>query len=469
VVLIKISDLWIWKKGLSRGHYAIWGMLLFAIKYSLDRFVSYYIYDRKWFLSDYFMLIDYAALTRLSPEDISFYTVLLFISLPFIWAGTFLTVKRLRDVGASGWAVILFFIPLVNLFLFAILALIPTMQASTDETEIVSLKKDSSILYKMRSVLPNNKIGNAAIAVAIVCMVALILSFISISFIGEYGWGLFVGVPFFLGLGSVLLYCVHQHRSLKECISVSVLSVSIFSGLLLILAMEGLICLIMAAPIGFVIAMIGGLIGYWFQKTDHSSPSAFILIMFMIPIVIGFESSGQKDTPLFEVRSEVVIQASAQTVWDHLVTFELEEPHELLFKTGISYPINAEIEGTGVDAIRYCNFNTGAFVEPIEVWDEPRLLQFSVLSQPEPLTELSPYKELKLPHLEGYFNSKKGQFEIIPLLDGQVKLVGTTWYEHDIDPAFYWKWWSDEIIHQIHLRVLNHIKITAEEDSFILD
>ena len=29
-------------------------------------------------------------------------------------------------------------------------------------------------------------------------------------------------------------------------------------------------------------------------------------------------------------------------------------------------------------------------------------------------------------------------------------------------PAFYWRLWSDAIIHRIHLRVLNHIKELAE-------
>ena len=54
-------------------------------------------------------------------------------------------------------------------------------------------------------------------------------------------------------------------------------------------------------------------------------------------------------------------------------------------------PISAEIEGKGVGAVRHCIFTTGAFVEPITVWDEPNTLAFDVTEQPPPMKELSPY------------------------------------------------------------------------------
>jgi hypothetical protein len=32
-------------------------------------------------------------------------------------------------------------------------------------------------------------------------------------------------------------------------------------------------------------------------------------------------------------------------------------------------------------------------------------------------------------------------------------------------PASYWQWWSDMIIHRIHMRVLRHIQRLAEQDA----
>jgi hypothetical protein len=107
---------------------------------------------------------------------------------------------------------------------------------------------------------------------------------------------------------------------------------------------------------------------------------------------MGFEKTVEADAPLFAVRSEVVVNASPETVWLHVVSFsELPPPDDWLFKVGVACPTSAEIEGKGVGAVRHCIFTTGAFVEPITVWDEPNTLAFDVTEQPPPMKELSPY------------------------------------------------------------------------------
>ena len=133
------------------------------------------------------------------------------------------------------------------------------------------------------------------------------------------------------------------------------------------------------------------------------------------------------------------------------------------FRAGIAYPIRAEIIGSGVGAERHCVFSTGAFVEPIQVWDEPRRLKFSVTENPPPMQEWTPYTHIDPPHLHGFLMSNGGQFLLTPLPNGGTRLEGTTWYQHGLWPAAYWRVWSDEIIHRIHLRVLTHIRDEAEK------
>jgi hypothetical protein len=163
--------------------------------------------------------------------------------------------------------------------------------------------------------------------------------------------------------------------------------------------------------------------------------------------------------PVFEVRTAITIPASPEVVWKHVVTFaDLPEPDEWYFRRGIAYPMRARIEGQGAGAVRYCEFSTGPFVEPIEVWDAPHLLQFRVTENPAPMHEWSPYANVAPKHLHGYLVSKKGQFQLTRLESGETLLEGTTWYQHGLWPAMYWHWWSDAIIHRIHLRVLSHIR-----------
>jgi hypothetical protein len=120
------------------------------------------------------------------------------------------------------------------------------------------------------------------------------------------------------------------------------------------------------------------------------------------------------------------------------------------------------MEGTGVGAVRRCEFSTGPFVEPITTWDAPRLLALEVRSQPHAMRELSPYNLADPPHFDGYLQSRRGQFLLEPLPGGRTRLSGTTWFVTRILPDTYWGTLAEMAIHAIHQRVLAHVKARAE-------
>ena len=225
----------------------------------------------------------------------------------------------------------------------------------------------------------------------------------------------------------------------------------------------------MAAPLGLLLAIFGGSIGYFIQARHWgaSGKSAILTaVLLTMPSAFIGERTAALKPPDFVVHSAVEIYAPPEKVWSQVVAFaEIPPPQELLFRAGIAYPIRAEISGTGVGATRLCIFSTGPFEEPITVWDPPYLLKFSVEKNPAPLNELSPYKKINAPHLHGYFISHGGQFLLTALPGGRTRLEGTTWYQHTMWPATYWSWWSNYVIHRIHMRVLNHIRERAEAEA----
>jgi hypothetical protein len=163
------------------------------------------------------------------------------------------------------------------------------------------------------------------------------------------------------------------------------------------------------------------------------------------------------------VLSTIEINVPPQKVWSNVVKFsDLPPSTDWLFKLGVAYPLRARIDGEGVGAVRYCEFSTGAFVEPITVWNEPNQLAFDVKYQPQPMHELSFYDHVDAPHLNGYFRSVRGEFKLIPIAGGKTRLEGRTWYEMDMQPGWYWQIYGRWFIHKIHIRVLAHVKNLSE-------
>lgn len=278
---------------------------------------------------------------------------------------------------------------------------------------------------------------------------------------GLYGWTTFILTP--LLFGGVVSWTFRAQSGLKAAGS-GALGAALAACLLLLLGAEGLICVLMALPLVVPLGALGGWMAYLAaHAVSRTRGLAMLLMLPLPPAGILWDVSARP--PIYAVRTAVEIAAPAERVWKHVVTFsELPAPLEWYFRSGVAYPIRARIEGSGAGAIRYCEFSTGPFVEPIEVWDEPRLLSFRVTKSPAPMREWSPYGELATKHLNGYLISEHGQFRLVRLHNGHTLLEGTTWYQHGLWPAEYWRWWSDAIIHRIHLRVLTHIRTLAESD-----
>ena len=297
--------------------------------------------------------------------------------------------------------------------------------------------------------------------VALICAAILTaLTYLAIFKFGSYGLALFILVPYLLGFLPVFInkkYIDKNDKSFK----IGYLTLAFYFILLIAAAMEGAICIVIALPLELLLCYLGMKVAEILIDKKIENNSIPIILLFVTPLFSFLEKDAEPST--HTVTSEIVVNKNINDVWEHIIEFpQLKEPEEFIFKSGISYPIHAHIEGKGVGAVRYCTFSTGSFVEPITTWQEPTLLAFDVLEQPKPMTEISWY-DLEAPHLDDYFLSKKGEFRMEALNENQTKITGTTWYIHRIKPEWYWQIWSNIIIHKIHDRVLDHIKHNAEQ------
>jgi len=460
--LSKFARLWSPAGTVDRGDYALIGLFGFALKHNLDRLVAFYGFHRPWAMFNYWVPVrDVARITQLPRSEAAFLAPMVALSLPFIWIGITMTIKRLRSAALPPPLVALFFIPFLNLFFFLLLCLLPERSLTPAD--------QSAQPPRWARILPAGALGCAAVSLLITVPVGVATAVLGARVLMNYGWGMFVALPFTLGFTAALIFSARQPRSMAACTGVACLSVVLLGAALLGLVFEGMVCIVMTIPLALPLAAFGGICAYGVQKyrrLQEDGPVFIAILLLVAPGVQWLEHAMARPSSVFVVRSSIEVQAPPEKVWREVIAFtEIPPPTELMFRAGIAYPIRAEMFGTGPGAERRCVFSTGAFVEPIQIWDAPHRLKFSVTSNPPPMQEWTPYSHADPPHLHGFLVSEGGQFLLTPLPNGGTRLEGTTWYRHGLWPSAYWRLWSDEIIHRIHLRVLRHIRDESEKKA----
>jgi hypothetical protein len=463
------SVLWRFDRSVRRLPFLAWALSLGVMKACLDQAVSRWLGLAEWSWTSYFTEPLPGFGLGAMRLGVGIALLMLALSVPFLWAGCALCLGRLRSARLPLWWVGLFVVPVLKWFLFVALVVVPDGAAGVAAPtggDPGGGRGSGGRFQGWAAWLPESRWGSAVAAIVISALLSGVAAVIGTELLKTYGWGLFAALPFVMGFLAAVLHGARHPRVWRDSVTVALLAVALVGVGFLMFAFEGIICLLMAAPLALVQAALGGLVGHSVQdaRWRRLPPTLGCLLpLLAMPPILGTETFRPGPPPLLKVTTSVRVAAAPAQVWRHVVEFaELPPPTEPLFRWGIAYPIRAEIRGRGVGAVRHCVFSTGPFVEPITVWDEPRLLAFSVTENPAPMEEWTPYDEVHPPHLDGFLVSRRGQFRLEPTPDGGTLLEGTTWYHHSLWPAAYWQVWSDQIIHAIHRRVLDHVRTLAE-------
>jgi uncharacterized membrane protein YhaH (DUF805 family) len=462
----EFGSVWSWNGKVSRGTYAVVGAIGFAIKHNLDRYIGFQ-FGFQWGIWSYLDPLSRALqASPLTVTEKEFLGVLLLTAIPFVWIGITMTVKRLRDAGQPLWLTLVFFAPVVNLLFFTVLNVLPSEEIDTTLDPVGPGGRHISRYW------PRNRGGSAALAALIAGLLGVLVAYGDLHFFGSYGLTLFIALPFVMGYLAVLLYTRTRdlYGSETDLLVVVTLSVVIAGAGILAVAIEGAICILLAAPIAWFLAMLGGAFGALVHGRSRSrvaSPSTFAAMIFALPVLLGAEHFSPPPVPRFQVHTSIEIAAPPEVVWKRLIQFPaLPAPKEWPFRAGVAYPIEAQLTGEGLTADRECRFSTGSFKEPILVWEPGKHFAFAVSDEPLLMKETSPYKNIHVRHLEDHdFQPERADFELVQLANGGTRLEGTTTYTNKMWPGLYWRMWTDGIVHAIHNRVFQHVKRLSEADA----
>ena len=174
----------------------------------------------------------------------------------------------------------------------------------------------------------------AAIAALLASAVVFFLGLYATEWVGHYGYSLFAGLPAVVGFLSVLCLCGPARQVFFRGVGLALIPLLGGALLFLLTGGEGFICLIMAAPVFLVFAVIGTAFGFFVRDTSkwiarrvntlgggERGPKASTTALVLLPLLVALtlEPRFLPHPPTRMVHSSVVIQGNISKVWEVVV------------------------------------------------------------------------------------------------------------------------------------------------------
>jgi uncharacterized protein YndB with AHSA1/START domain len=259
----------------------------------------------------------------------------------------------------------------------------------------------------------------------------------------------FLVVPLVMGFLSALLWRKLPLR-LGALIGLSLANTALGLALATIFLREGIVCLLMAAPLVWAFLLLGTLLGW--QLFQPKTPK--VLRVSMVPVLVGALALDALSSHGYErmVETRRVISAPPAEVFEHVVAFEqIKEPSSFwLCKLGLPAPERVTVSGTRRDCVFTGNL---IFEEKITENIPGKRLTFAIIHQPAH------------PEILGHATVRRGQMELIRNPDGTTTLVGRSWYALYVHPSWYFDRWAQAIGHAVHERVFDNIAALSQKKS----
>lgn len=265
-------------------------------------------------------------------------------------------------------------------------------------------------------------------------------------------WPSFFLLPLLVGLIAAWFYR-HLNRGVGitflDALWVSLVGV----GAAAIVLREGVVCLIIAFPALYVLILTGLFIGrIWFRWNYTRLQLSIFPFVVLLTVTDAFYSSTERAV----VTDEILIQATPDKVWPHVLAFSEipDRPDYWIFRLGLPNPTQTTNGGDFVGADRRCMFSDGIVIKERVAEFVPReKLTFDIVEQPTH------------PEAYGHITLHRGQFVLRDNENGTTTLIGSSWYTLHVRPLWYFDIWTRDMTRAVHLRVMNHIRRLAEEDS----
>jgi len=266
-----------------------------------------------------------------------------------------------------------------------------------------------------------------------------------------YGMSVFLTVPLAMGLVMAMVMGKGEIRRATLFLSSLVLPL-IGTACSMVFFREGVICVIMAFPLIWLMTAIGMGIGRLIMRYVRRDRTFAIAAPLMLA-TIGADAILPKTFVSSVTTVSQPIRATPEQLWPEIVSMGRipEQPSYWLCKLGLPAPVEVIAESPSVGAKRDCVFTGGlVFGEEIVIAEKNRHLKFKIVSQPRD------------PEILGHADVLSGEMRLRPNADGTTTIIGTSHYALHVMPAAYFDLWAKSVGHAVHQRVYDHIKQRVE-------
>ena len=225
--------------------------------------------------------------------------------------------------------------------------------------------------------------------------------------------------------------------------------------------LEGVICVVFAAPVMLLFASLGGLLAGLGSRPLHAAELPVALLLPWVSMGLEHRTA----LPLRQVvtSNQIEIAAPPSVIWPLVVsvdTIRAAERHRSLFTAvGFPEPIAATLSHPGIGGVRTASFERGiVFREVVIAWEPERRIRFTIDARSVPSTALDAHVSIGGP----FFDVLTGTYELRPISPTRTLLFLRS--EHRVSTHFnpYAAWWADHIMSSVQGNILRVLRNRAE-------
>ena len=233
-----------------------------------------------------------------------------------------------------------------------------------------------------------------------------------------------------------------------------------------VIGIEGLICILMALPIWFILSTVGVLLSLLYRSILPTNRTLCLAIQFLPIMIASYEINGISPTEIHTVYTRIDVDAPPEKIWNEVRSVRLIEDSErktsLASFMGFPKPLEATLVGEGVGAFRKATFAGGVeFKEVITEWQENETIGFSIdaISEKIPETTLDPHITIG----GKFFDIIDGRYHLEKLNENTTRIHLSSRFRVSTNFNFYSSFWTDLILRSIQESILEVIKGRVEK------